>query len=243
MATLRIINWNVEWATSASARGREIARIIADQAPDVVCLTESDEALIREPGHVIASDPDYGYPLKPGRRKVLLWSRRPWTEVDPFASPQLPPRRFVAGRTQTPIGPVRIAGLCVPWKDAHCRTGRRDRTAWQDHIAYLSGLTALDLNASCNVLIGDFNQAVPRRNAPKEAYHLLQAAVAGFEIVTAGPIAPADHATVDHVALASGFAATNLRSLRNESARGTALSDHFGIALDITRDDHDGDRL
>ena len=44
---------------------------------------------------------------------------------------------FIAGTTKTPIGPVRIIGVCIPWDRAHISTGRKDRRPWEDHHAYL----------------------------------------------------------------------------------------------------------
>jgi endonuclease/exonuclease/phosphatase family metal-dependent hydrolase len=231
LPTASIINWNVEWATPSSDRGRIIARIISDEAPDVVCLTESDVTLLAGAGHVIAAAPDYGYPLKPGRRKVLLWSRRPWAEVDDRGSLDLPSGRYVAGRTETPVGSIYIVGVCIPWRDAHCRTGRRDRKPWQEHMDYLRALAPLISLRNPGIIIGDYNQRIPRRKAPVEAFDLLQATVKDHLIATAGLVTPAQLQTVDHIALAPGLEPNSVKSLTNVSSHGRALSDHFGVRL------------
>ena len=75
--SLRLVNWNVEWATPKSQRTTEILSRIDRLAPEVVCLTETHVGLMSHSGHVIYSKPDYGYRVKESRRKVLLWSREP----------------------------------------------------------------------------------------------------------------------------------------------------------------------
>ncbi|HEY1051050.1 MAG TPA: hypothetical protein VGE39_14870, partial [Prosthecobacter sp.] len=109
----------------------------------VICVTEGYADIFPEGGHIITSDADHGYPITPGRHKVLLWSRNPWREVDALGSALLPPGRFVAGTTDTPRGPLRFIGVCIPWRDAHVRTGQRNRQPWEDHLTYLQHLRPL----------------------------------------------------------------------------------------------------
>lgn len=104
--SLRITVWNAEWASPASRRGPRIRDLLAALQPDLICLTEAAAAILPSGGHTITSEADYGYPLHPGRRKVLLWSRHPWRDVDSLGHPGLPTGRFVAGLTDTPLGPV-----------------------------------------------------------------------------------------------------------------------------------------
>ena len=77
---MKLVNWNVQWATSRSPRRVEILRRIQRHDPEVICLTETHTGLLSQDGHAICSQPDYGYPLKDGRRKVMLWSREPWDQ-------------------------------------------------------------------------------------------------------------------------------------------------------------------
>ena len=58
--SVRIVNWNVQWAKPGSWNAAPIVERILSCAPDVVCLTETDEHLL-PPGHVVSSDPDCGY--------------------------------------------------------------------------------------------------------------------------------------------------------------------------------------
>ena len=114
---MKLVNWNVEWTTPRSSRRAEILRRIAAHEPEVVCLTETHIDLLPD-GYVIASNPDYGSPIKEGRRKVLLWSRTPWEQSDDVGKRSLPPGRFVSGVTDTSIGTVSVIGVCIPWPNA-----------------------------------------------------------------------------------------------------------------------------
>ena len=71
---IKLLNWNLEWAKRGTARGERIAQIIENHDPAIACVTETYEDYFAT-GHTITSTPDYGYPLKTGRRKVMLWSR------------------------------------------------------------------------------------------------------------------------------------------------------------------------
>lgn len=51
----------------------------------------------------------------------------------------MPGGRFVSGVTGTPLGDVRVVGVCIPWEGAHVDTGRKDRAKWEDHLRYLEG--------------------------------------------------------------------------------------------------------
>lgn len=122
---MRLVNvsiWNTEWASPTSRRGKRIKEKLVSLDADILCVTEGSKALLPETGWIIESEPDYGYPLKPGRRKVLLWSRNKWTSIDQIGEPSLPPGRFVCGTTETRIGALAVIGVCIPWKDAHVRT-------------------------------------------------------------------------------------------------------------------------
>ena len=102
--SLRVITWNVEWATPSSPRASEILRRIGRHAPEVVCLTETHVRLMPQDGYTICAQPDYGYTVNENRRKVILWSREPWEQVDDVGINSMPPGRFVSGVTKTSLG-------------------------------------------------------------------------------------------------------------------------------------------
>ena len=80
--SLKVVNWNIEWAKPNSRRTAEILSRIDRHVPEVVCLTETHDRLLSHHGHKVSSQSDYGSPVKEDRRKVMLWSREPWYQVD-----------------------------------------------------------------------------------------------------------------------------------------------------------------
>ena len=141
--SLSVVNWNVEWATPSSRRTAEILSRIGRRAPEVVCLTETHDGLLSQQGHTICTQPDYGYTVKQDRRKVMLWSREPWNQVDDKGNDSMPPGRFVSGVTQTSVGYVTVIGVCIPWFGSRIEASRgvERRAPWEDHEQYLGGLT------------------------------------------------------------------------------------------------------
>lgn len=72
--SMKILLWNVQWATLKNKRGQEIQHIYRDLSPDVACITEGYLQFWNEEGNVISSTADYGYKIIEGRRKVILVS-------------------------------------------------------------------------------------------------------------------------------------------------------------------------
>jgi hypothetical protein len=56
--------------------------------------------------------------------------------------------------TDTPIGPIRFVGVCIPWRDAHVRTGRRDRAPCEDHLRFLEQARIVQFEASPLLEVG-----------------------------------------------------------------------------------------
>jgi hypothetical protein len=133
----RIGVWNSEWAGPRSPRRKRIIRKLADLNTGILCVNEGYRDLLPQNGN---SDPDCGYPIIKGRRKVLLWSRHDWILVDRVGSLTMPGGRFVSGVTETPASSLTVLGVCIPWRMAHVSTGSQDRKSWEDHLAYLEGL-------------------------------------------------------------------------------------------------------
>ncbi len=233
--TMRIVNWNVQWAQQGTDRGHAVLKRVFHDHPDVICLTEADRGLLPEDGFVITSDADYGYNSPHWKRKVVLWSRTPWTKVDSNGNSTLPGGRFVAATTKTPIGPVRFFGLCIPWFGAHVTHGRKDRKRWEDHLLFLEGLQEIFATiVGPAVALGDFNQTVPRTRAPHAAFELLtQLFDDEFPIVTGGELSGIDRETIDHVALSKELAATQIQGIDRHHPELGRLSDHCGVMIEV----------
>jgi hypothetical protein len=234
---IRIANWNLQWARRNTPNGEAILRRLFQQEPEIICLTEADIDFLPKEGFSATSDADYGYESSPWKRKVILWSRKPWLEVDAIGDDSLPGGRYVSAVTETSLGPIRFIGVCIPWSAAHVTTGRKDRERWEDHLAYLCGLAGiLEGIDSSTVVLGDFNQRIPRKWTPLEVHQALQTTFEGrLEFATTGLIQKIDKQAIDHVAHTGDFVASNVRSIDNIDSNGRELSDHFGVVLDLER--------
>lgn len=145
----------------------------------------------------------------------------------------MPGGRLVSATTRTPLGEIRSLGVCIPWADAHVRTGRKDRSRWEDHLQFLDGLASLLAGrpSEATVVAGDFNQRLPRLGQPAhvaEALHQLLGD--NLRCVTEGVLVPRDgKALIDHVAHSKDLGATA------EPFYGRDLSDHNGVSALIRR--------
>ena len=195
-------------------------------------LTEVADSLID--GHVIRSSADYGYKTIGTRRKVFVWSRNPWLNVDEVGDPNLPSGRFIAGTTDTALGPLRVMGVCIPWKDAHVRTGRKNRRPWEDHLNYLDALRNVltDINGPA-ILAGDFNQTFPRSRAPLTVADALRRTFEPLKVATAGPLPPLNRLAIDHVAHTPDLGLAGVECWLQYDERGSKLSDHFGVQVKL----------
>ena len=236
--SLRVISWNVEWATPLSRRTTEVLNRIDRHAPDVVCLTEAHVGLLSGRGHTICSQPDYGYTVKEGRRKVLLWSREPWEQIDDVGIGSMPPGRFVAGVTQTSLGAVTIVGVCIPWfgsrTEARRKVGRKKQ--WEDHRQYLASLTEVLARARAKhlIVVGDFNQTIgPDSRAPSELELALHRAFPPGMTVATASLAFQGRRTIDHIASSGDLKVESLGVISNIHD-GRKLSDHFGVVVGLS---------
>ena len=230
---MRLATWNLEWASPTSRRGSELLRRLEQHAPEVVCLTETHVDMLAHRGHTICAQSDYGYGAKGSRRKVVLWSREPWTHVDCVGIASLPPGRFVAGVTQTSLGEVTVVGIGIPWFGSRTEAyrGSNRRLRWQDHEEYLAGLpeALARMTTTRLVVTGDFNQAIGGKNrAPAELRQALLAAFPPAVSIATSDVAFQGRSSIDHIALSSDLVVESLQVLSNME-NGRALSDHFGI--------------
>ena len=232
--SLNVVNWNVEWATPASRRSPEILRRIDAHEPGLVCLTETHADLLKG-GHVICSQPDYGHQVKPGRRKVLLWSREPWRNIDDVGIAGMPPGRFVSGVTRTPVGDVAVVGVCIPWSGSRVRGTGEKRRMWEDHGAYLAGLAKLlERPAKRLIVVGDFNQRIGQRgNTPHVLRSALQRAFPSGMTIATSAVGLHGRRSIDHVAVSDDLAAERLGVIDNVRGN-TRLSDHFGVVAALS---------
>jgi endonuclease/exonuclease/phosphatase family metal-dependent hydrolase len=228
---IRVATWNVEWATPETKAGKRIHQIINQIDADIFVLTEGCKELMPE-GFVLDGGTDWGYEsTDERRRKVLLWSRYPLIDASDGDGFQLPGGRFIAATVQHPAGDIRIYGVCIPWKDAHVRNGRKDRAPWEDHSTYLEGLRQLvEQPKSPLVVLGDFNQRIPRVSQPLIVAEQLSRCMDGLQVCTALPL---DKPLIDHIAVSQELVITKVEVIPDHDAEGR-LSDHRGVIAELT---------
>ena len=224
--TLALATWNVEWATSR--KHAPITERIAAMNADILVVTEGDAGVLPAGGTHLDGGTDWGYRnTKPDWRKVILWSRYPMRSIDGQAPPGVP-GRITTAQVQTPVGDVTVIGVCIPWRDAHVRTGRRDALPWGEHMAYLEHLAEVVRRYRDQPLLvmGDFNQRFPRTRAPQEVFDAINDALEGLTVVTAGQLPGLTRQDVDHIAVSAHFEALRAWGIDRHHQPSVALSDH-----------------
>ncbi len=235
---LKVVTWNVEWAGPRSGKAPEIRDRINSHAPEIICLTEANIHLLAGPGHTIYSQPDAGYKVNLKRRKVILWSREPWDEIDDLGIDSMPPGRFITGATQTSLGRVTIVGVCIPWfgSRTEAKRGAEKKNQWEDHEQYLVGLTDVLRRSPSERLIvmGDFNQKIgPDSRAPHPLQSALQNAFSPNLTIATANIDFQGHKSIDHIAVTHDWSVESPQVISNFH-EGKTLSDHFGLAANLS---------
>ena len=208
---LKISCWNSDWATPSSKRGKFF---IEKFDSDIICLTEGYENLLPKDGYIISSHEDYGYKSKNGRRKVILWSKNEWTDIDKLGSKDIPSGRFISGVTSG----IRIIGLCIPWRFAHVSTGRKDRKPWEDHLSFIQNLS---FSNQKTIILGDFNQNIPKKNQPEKVFSSLNNMIDGFNLLTT-------NMGLIHIVISTDLIAESIEKIATKNN-----SDHDGINCSI----------
>ena len=229
---MRVATWNVEWARPGTLRGTRVAALLARLDADVLVVTEGSAGLLPTDGHIIDAGDDWGYGNEEHRRKVLAWSRQPWTDVTRLAHGSSL-GRVLLGRTTTPLGEVSITAVCIPWARAHVTSGRRDAGQWDEHIDCCSQLAQLPQGPR-SILIGDFNQRIPRSRQPLRAADALTSMLQGWTVWTAGDTGHGR--MIDHIATSSDLAGGDIACWPGTDDTGR-LSDHAGVACTVREAD------
>lgn len=222
-----VATWNAEWATPGG-RGPRISAVLNAADADVVVLTEGVRELLPERGFAVNAGVDWGYGPQPSRRKVIVWARFP-TACEAVGEGGATRGRLVVTRVETPEGPLRVIGVCIPWRDAHVSTGRGDARPWSEHLDYLDRLeqllAGLD-DGTPTVIAGDYNQRVPRGRQPVAVADRLRKVFAGWTLHTDGSLPHGPH--IDHIATDRRLVLDAVRDWPGSDAFGR-LSDHAGV--------------
>ncbi len=115
---MRILNWNTEFVSprARSDKFELIRATISGCSADVICLTEAYPEAMPDGGYLIRSRESGRVRAEAGgARKVLLWSRNEWSDVDLIGSPALPEGRFASAHTLVNGLRWRFTGICIPY--------------------------------------------------------------------------------------------------------------------------------
>ncbi len=232
-----MLNWNLERKKPTTPTGSAGIDHLFGQSPDVMVLTEARTSFPTRGGHTIWSEPPRGTHFADDERKVLLWSANPWRDIDRVGVPGLDQTRFIAGTTDTLVGPLRVFGVCIPWHMAEVQYPVDvKRSPWELHVRYLERLAGLidDLEAP-SVIAGDFNQTFPRARREKiVAAEALARAFEAVDVVTAGQVDGCDRPGIDHIAATAGLTAKRVWGWPNVVG-GVRASDHDGVGAEFER--------
>lgn len=233
---MRIVNWNIERHGPSKWQAKSLLDEIARLDPDIVCLTEAWETSAAPLGGFAVSATGAAWSSKSdSERKVLLWSRNEWRDVQPLDALEAT-GSAITGLTLLGSTEIRVVGLCIPYHFANLLGQEPRAKPWSQHARFLEELAPLLLQWRQEgpvIVAGDFNQFMPRIWGPKRSYELLEATFHGYVVVTAGEINGVNARAIDHVAFAGDLAATNVLGLPAESADGRKRSDHFGVVVDF----------
>lgn len=231
-----VVTFNCEWRRTKSADAALVRSRIRDSGADVICLTEAYSDFFDGDGHTIASAAFDSNVDRHGRRKVLLWSRNPWTDVDTRGPCDLPEGRFAAGTTLTDLGEIRFVGVVIPYRFAGVRSGEPRRKVWELHLQYLEALGRfLPPEPRRSVLLGDFNQRLPRKYQSEAAFRSLSDNVlSSFRVATAGVLKPVGQQSIDHICHSADLISSGVEAIPNDRPGGGQISDHFGVRVTLS---------
>ncbi len=233
---MRIVNWNIERHAPSTWQARSLLAEISQLNPDILCLTEAWETSTEQLGGFPISSTGVAWSDKDHEeRKVLLWSQNVWRDVDVIEQLEAI-GSGITGLTRLGETDVRVVGLCVPYHFASPIGLEPRAKPWTQHERFLEELAPLLRlwrKAGPVIVTGDFNRFIPRYWGPKRSYALLEAALDGYEVVTAGELAGVDKRAIDHIAFAGDFITTSVFGRPAEAEDGRRRSDHFGVVADF----------
>lgn len=238
MTSINIINWNIERQAPSKRRAQIMMERISALSPDVICLTEAFEGSTTTLGGFEISVRGVAWSKEaPGERKVVLWSRNPWINADFGLAKPLQSGAYIAATTRTPLGDIEIIGICIPYNFASPYGETPKARPWTQHLIFLEGLKQAMIDrdpAAHTILMGDFNQYIPRIWGSKAANSALEGALGTLTICTGGVIDGVGRPTIDHVALSPQLLAQSTSGIDEHDENGRKLSDHFGLVVRVS---------
>ena len=246
--TMKILNWNAQADRMTVGRPRfeKSRQLVASHDADVICLTEAFPESMPKGGEKVKSNlSGWKRPEARGARKVVLWSRFGWKDVNETGSKNLPEGRFISATTTVEGTDLTFVGMCIPYRGYRTNRkvwGTKKKGSWDGACEYLDTLRDEILAGSRfqqrTILLGDFNLQIPPRGYPGKRSVVngkREATLSGWAMPTAGVCdEPAlDKPFIDHIALSPDIRARPPQFFSRFGPDGTELSDHNGVCLEI----------
>lgn len=233
---MRIVNWNIERHGPLTWQAKSLLAEISELEPDIVCLTEAWEASAASLGGFSISATGVSWSHKDAvERKVLLWSRNAWRDVQIVEQLEAT-GSAITGLTLLGSTVVRILGLCIPYHFASPLGLVPRAKPWSQHersLEDLAPLLRLWRDSGPVIVVGDFNRFIPRAWGPKRSFELMEMALDGYQVTTAGEVKGVNARTIDHVAFAGELKVTDVFGRSANTDDGRKRSDHFGVVVDF----------
>jgi hypothetical protein len=232
-----VATWNFERRGPHTPKAQTMMDRLSAERPALVCLTEAHEGSTAAlGGHEIAVRGVVWSRAKETERKVVLWSAQPWRGLDIAGPNGCEAGAYLSGVTNVNGVDVWVVGVCIPYSFASPLGAEPRARPWSQHITYLRGLkTAIEnrpRDLPC-IVLGDYNQFVPRIWGSKAAAAALSDALGDLLVSTSGPMKGLAKPAIDHIAHCGKLSAANVRTLSNIGDRGERLSDHYGMVVDL----------
>lgn len=244
---MRIANWNVQRVLPAMQRFARIREALSAVSADVYVLTETHASLVPRDGFhaVLSAAPDHT--SAPGERWASIWSSSPLETHADYVSD--PGRCVIARLPHSEIGELIVYACVLPWGGSTWRGitaagGAAFLAALATYQRDWNRLVA-EFPAATLVVAGDFNQDLALRHyyGSRVQREALTAGLTevGLRALTgreSDPIARYSPpcACIDHICINRGAEVT-AAAIRwpDAPAPDLRLSDHFGVAVDLSR--------
>ena len=244
---MKILNWNTQAdrLSVRRAKFKRLRQLVISHDADVICLTEAFPELMPDGGETVTSNLSEWKHEARGARKVVLWSRFGWTDVDRRGSENLPEGRFVRATTTVEGTDLSFVGMCIPYdryRTNEKRWGSKKKNRWEGACEYLDILREEVLEQAKfqqkAILLGDFNLQIPPKGYPGKNSMVNQkrkATFSGWTMPTAGVsgVSALDKPFIDHIALSPDIRSRAPQFFSRFDVDGTQLSDHNGVCIDI----------
>lgn len=243
---MKILNWNTQAdkLRPGTVKFERVRQLIAGHDADIICLTEAFPELTPEGGHKETSDLSDWAPEARGARKVVLWSRFGWTNIDKTGSANLPEGRFVCATTTFGGKHLNFVGMCIPYHNYRVRKtwGGKRKNPWEGACEYLDALREDILTRASfqrrSILLGDFNLQVPPKGYPginSAVNQRREVTFSGWTMPTTGVRnAPElDKPFIDHIACSPDIRVQAPQFFSRFDTDSAELSDHNGVCIEI----------